>query len=925
MLEDDDGMSTSRSSSLPFSSHFQSSTATTVATTTPTRMGQDRGAPPSAVETRTMFGATGKAYSSRLREAYRQKDVMHSTAEGRIEELHALHRSHGSWRFYRTLCQFRFGYLAFLVVMVILMFSFTLLMEMFFAVFLPSAKANEYYIVRAVVLLVLLPIILFFLSYLFELSWRLFLDAINKADGSLPNFRLALAVVIHYIRHRKEINEAIPSEEEQAEQDPEELAEQDDIVQSTMTRRSSAGATTTRYNSRSTLLLSAKRDPFRDDDKEEEDEAWERLEEQRLAAEEQQEAAQVASSELANSEAGKVPSTAASRWKRAKAAVKATVLIKQVQDDGPSIDLSTFIIVDLVCPVMFEILTAGALLWKLFTTWSMSDAFLAYVQMGFWILSAYLVLWMVTHFWSSRNSKMRILVSNYRRRRRTTLRAVSKLERQKRSENLWLLDVGFRFYHHVGVALNPMAWCGKTKNSKRKDPQHDDTTPNVAVPINGAAASEGNGQEAAEISGHMRRLEHIREVRAKLRAKNPWNALSYNVRALILLIAVIGSALLSIYSFLIGWPIMGICLIALSSVTQRRFPQVFGNGFRHFITAFVIVSLVFFSSAIIIGTFASTGSFQLGPFVNGTSDASMTQVATDSLTINGKAITFDSSSQYPACSIDYDNLTVMDFALMADAAYGSSTEQQKEALTNRFNGTALGDWEYVNRNNDSDYQVWMELYFPTINMTVIAVRGTASATDALEDMHFWFGITIMQAVNVFVPFLKQLPRKFIVRMLSMNLLAAVMPDPVYTPLVNHVVDVRARVGGDNLVLTGHSLGGAIAAMAGAKTKTRAVSFSGPGLLYSLGRFDIDAQDVRDYVLTMKPRKDIVPQVDQLGGMVQEIRCKHSSPMSCHSTTTHLCELYYSCGDSRNRNWNETEVCIEYGELAAADDDDDASD
>jgi pimeloyl-ACP methyl ester carboxylesterase len=145
---------------------------------------------------------------------------------------------------------------------------------------------------------------------------------------------------------------------------------------------------------------------------------------------------------------------------------------------------------------------------------------------------------------------------------------------------------------------------------------------------------------------------------------------------------------------------------------------------------------------------------------------------------------------------------------------------------------------------------------------------------------------------------------------------------VYTDLLDYVVDVRAAKGGENLVLTGHSLGGAIAAMAGAKTKTRAVSFSGPGLLYSLGRFDIEAQDVRDYVLTMKPRKDIVPQVDELGGMVQEIRCKHSSPMSCHSTTTHLCELYFSCGDVRGRNWNSTELCIEYGELADDDDDDD---
>ncbi|CAI5735319.1 unnamed protein product [Peronospora destructor] len=59
----------------------------------------------------------------------------------------------------------------------------------------------------------------------------------------------------------------------------------------------------------------------------------------------------------------------------------------------------------------------------------------------------------------------------------------------------------------------------------------------------------------------------------------------------------------------------------------------------------------------------------------------------------------------------------------------------------------------------------------------------------------------------------------------------------------------------------------------AKTKTSAVSCSGRGLLYSLGRYDITSRDVCDDVMTIKPRKDIVPQVDKLGGLVQEIRCK----------------------------------------------------
>ncbi|KUF98452.1 uncharacterized protein AM588_10011523 [Phytophthora nicotianae] len=440
----------------------------------------------------------------------------------------------------------------------------------------------------------------------------------------------------------------------------------------------------------------------------------------------------------------------------------------------------------------------------------------------------------------------------------------------------------------------------------------------------GVEAGADTGRSHAT-SVYASRLQHMREFRAWAHARNPWHNLSLNVRAVILLVLVIGSALLSLESFFIGWPVMGICLIALSSVVQRRFPQIFGRAFRKFISAFVVVSLIFFSSSFIIGTFVSGGAFKLGTFDNSTalvsSELNTTHGISASITMNGKVINFDDTSEYAACSISYRGLSVLDLALIADAAYGTTTDIQKSALENRFNGTELDDWKYVARNNEStDGQTWMEIYFPTVNMTVISVRGTASATDALEDMHFWFGICIMQAMNVFIPFLKQLPRPFVVRLLSMRLIASVMPSPVYTDVLNHAIDTRSRVG-NNLVITGHSLGGAIAAMIGAKTKTSAVSFSGPGLLYSLGRFDITAQDVRDYVLTMKPRKDIVPQVDELGGLVQEIRCKKSSPMGCHSTSTHLCELYFSCGDPRQRNWSTNQQCIAYNALPSDDDDD----
>ncbi|CAH0476343.1 unnamed protein product [Peronospora belbahrii] len=860
-----------------------------------------------------------------LLNTYKQIDRILATVEGREEELRVYDQAAGQWRFYRMLCQVRFSYLSFLVVMMVLMFSFTLLMEIFFAIFLPSAKFDEYYTLRAIIFLVLLPVVLFFLSYIFEEASRLFLDALNKSDGSLPNFRLALAVVIHYLRHRTELI----GPEELDDRVHEENETQDDELQRSQTSAIRRGILQTKGS----LLLEAKNDPYLDDDKEEDDEVWIREE---AASVKQQEAADAMEARVSRlSDVSQSPSKqpAMNRWKRVQATVKTTLRIKKVQDEGPAIDLSTFIAVDIVCPFLFEVVTASSMVIKFVTTWSISGAFLAYVQMGFCCVSMYLALWMIVHFWSSRNGKMRVLVSNYRRRKRIMRRTVKAIEQEKRAEHLRLLAVGFRFVYHVGLAV----WfcCNKLKEDKKRDKMPvDEITIAITVPrgpdqISTASAGAGVESSATADRSHatsvyVSRLQQVRKFRVWVRARNPWYHLSLNVRGMILLVLVVGSALLSLESFFIGWPVMGACLIFLSSVVQRRFPQIFGQAFRKFISAFVVVSLIFFSSSFIIGTFVYGGGFKLGAFDNSTelvtSALKATHGVSASVTINGKLISFDDTSEYAACSITYQGLSVLDLALVADAAYGSTTDIQKSALENRFNGTELDDWKYMARNNEiTDGQTWMEIYFPVVNMTVIAIRGTASATEALEDLHFWFGICIMQAADIFVPLLKQLPRAFVVKLLSMRLISSVMPSPVYTDVLNHAIDTRARVG-DNLVITGHSLGGSIAAMIGAKTKTSAVSFSGPGLLYSLGRFDITSRDVRDYVLTMKPRKDIVPEVDELGGLVQEVRCKKSSPMDCHSTSTHLCELYFSCGDTRQRNWSTNEQCIAYKALVSDDND-----
>lgn len=106
-----------------------------------------------------------------------------------------------------------------------------------------------------------------------------------------------------------------------------------------------------------------------------------------------------------------------------------------------------------------------------------------------------------------------------------------------------------------------------------------------------------------------------------------------------------------------------------------------------------------------------------------------------------------------------------------------------------------------------------------------------------------------------------------------------------------------------VILTGHSLGGGVAAIVGARLQALAVTFSSPGVVLSRRKFGVTLREISQYVVNIKPEGDLVPLVDVQGVKAQSIVCSANRlKYSCHSILSTIAEIEGTC--QQGRAWRE---------------------
>jgi lipase ATG15 len=217
-------------------------------------------------------------------------------------------------------------------------------------------------------------------------------------------------------------------------------------------------------------------------------------------------------------------------------------------------------------------------------------------------------------------------------------------------------------------------------------------------------------------------------------------------------------------------------------------------------------------------------------------------------------------------------------------------------------------WQIVGSSQKRDLVTFYDLYHPALNVSVITIRGTSSRlADLIQDFNLYSEVAILQIMSL-VPGLRLWPQettaKFVAAMDKVqDLFLNEETDHYYFHSVVdyvrniHTSQTTSAVGPRKVVVVGHSLGGSLAKIAGCLTNTQAVGFSSPGILLSRRKFGIEKHDVQSLVTNVYAENDIVPWVDQMGGIMQQVQCPDG--LWCHRMSNIICELWRKCPNRKN--------------------------
>mmetsp|Transcript_55908 Transcript_55908/g.141571 ORF Transcript_55908/g.141571 Transcript_55908/m.141571 type:complete len:543 (-) Transcript_55908:9-1637(-) len=243
------------------------------------------------------------------------------------------------------------------------------------------------------------------------------------------------------------------------------------------------------------------------------------------------------------------------------------------------------------------------------------------------------------------------------------------------------------------------------------------------------------------------------------------------------------------------------------------------------------------------------------------------------------------------------DLSIVDFAEIATITYYMTSNETVQGIVSMyFPGWHLEHYQVYNITENARTSF---IHLKRGTTSIIAIRGTSSTVEVLEDLNFWMPVGFVQIASSLGPSLystKDILTGFILGQTLSHRATA------FADMIDYVNDTTANSSNQTIYITGHSLGGGIATAVGAIFDIPVVAFSAPGLktTSAIMRPEPNGSRLVRKAINVVPDRDIVPKVDQQTGTILSTICPLKNPLDCHSLATTKCELLASCGDGGGR-------------------------